>query len=533
MAAIADKQCINSGGQDVLVYLYCSNMSYIDELVGLANSRSEGSKNLRVLCDYDQFSSEELSALSSLGKVFPYLPAISIDKYIEITGLDKQPIVLISSLIDNMPLHWQQIFRAAYIDISIPNNSAGPLIPTLNFRREKLGNLKRRIRKEYSQYLPKEDRFDSIFGDLGKVDILYICLNASFGEAGTPGTYGLIAETASKTTVGVICPPPSENIVYENPQVKKVLIPDVHRLNKKSLTRIRGQVEKAAPKTIHMLGQRSADLARHLRIWGFSGSLILDIRSPLVAEDADTLKRLRGGLLLAQYYCDKIFAHCQGTVDREFPVQLIPFQIVPPGILKELIQPKTILSNMLEKFVFIGNISKSRCIEKLIVQFSDAIKGGAENISLDIYGDGNDFKKVKKTILSCNAQHNIRLLGRRSQAELGALLKNYDAGIAYVPDCDHFGVAPSLKSLEYAAAGLKVFVSDTRGHREFSATYGIQFEYFGENGHDLANAIFDANNRRLNSKQIADQVASANNLNYSSIVNNIVLPEYRSLGLNV
>ncbi len=527
------EQHIKSTEHNLVFYLFCSDTIDSDELVSLASSLSPRGEHIRILCDYDQFSPQELTDLSSLGDVFPFLPTLGIDKYIEVTELENHSYVFTSSPLDNIPEHWPMIFRAAGINLNIAVSTENDFALPSNFQQEKLKNLKRKLRREYSLYLPKEDQYNQNFGELDKVELLYICLNASFGEAGTPGTYGLIAETANKTAVGVICPPPSENIVYENDQIQKVLIPDVHRLNKKSLSRIRRQVQRAAPQTIHMLGQRSADLARHLRLWGFSGSLILDIRSPLVAEDADTLKRLRGGLLLAQYYCDTVFAHCPGTVSREFPVQLIPFKIVPPGILKDLIQARNTPSNTLQKFVFIGNISKSRKIENLVIQFSDAINTTTKNLSLDIYGDGNDFKQVEKTIRSLKAQSNIRLMGRRSQVELGGLLKNYDAGIAYVPDSDHFGVAPSLKSLEYAAAGLTVFVSDTRGHREFSCSYGIQFEYFGENKNDLANTISEANNSKLDSQQLAEQITLANKLNYARIVSDIVLPEYRSLGLNV
>lgn len=516
-----------------MIFFLFSGVDDISVLISLVKDQSAGPEGVTVLCDYDTFSADELAQISTVGRVFPFLAAIGKERFIAVAKLTEGKNVILPD--DRaLPTHWVDIFRAAgvttSVDVKTDNLAA---LGSSVFQQEKLKLYRRKLRGESPRELPVDVHVGQKFGDLHKVDVLYICLNASFGEAGTPGTYGLIAEVARLANVGVICPPPSENVVYRNPHITQASIPDVHRLNRGSLARIKKQVQKAAPKMIHMLGQRSAGLARHLREWGYTGGLIMDIRSPLVSENADTLKRLRGDLLSAQYYCDQIFVHCIGTIGREFPVKLVPMKVVPPGILKGFIQPRDGRSKKLRKFVFIGNIAKSRSLDGLINQLVSVHKKVDKSISLDIYGDGNDFERIKKLIRTMKAQKYVCLKGRRSQSELGVLLKEYDAGIAYVPNSDHFGVAPSLKSLEYSAAGLRVFVSDTQGHRDFSRDYNLEFEYFGEEQGDLASVIRRVRDCDTSQVELDQQIEAANCLNYESIVSSIVIPEYKLLGLNL
>ena len=60
------------------------------------------------------------------------------------------------------------------------------------------------------------------------------------------------------------------------------------------------------------------------------------------------------------------------------------------------------------------------------------------------------------------------------QNQLFKEMSRYDAGVAYVQDEGPgkiFNKSPSLKSLEYSAAGIPILASETIGHKEYQEKF--------------------------------------------------------------
>jgi glycosyltransferase involved in cell wall biosynthesis len=60
----------------------------------------------------------------------------------------------------------------------------------------------------------------------------------------------------------------------------------------------------------------------------------------------------------------------------------------------------------------------------------------------------------------------VTLMPPVSYEEVPELLASYDVGLAYVPDRQIWHLQPTIKVLEYRAAGLPILSSDVASHRE-------------------------------------------------------------------
>lgn len=367
------------------------------------------------------------------------------------------------------------------------------------------------------------------------LDVLYLCMNASFGEAATPGTYGLISEVAKVRNVLVLCPPPSDNIVFTNEEIDIEYIDvndykrDISMLSEDAAKLIRDPILGMQPKIVHIIGIKGAGLIPKIREWGYSGRIILDIRTPTISADTDELNRHARRLLMAQYYTDAFAFGSVGAKRREMPFSFKPTSIISPGILLDQFEPKDAVSDSINKFIYVGNIAKSRQIEQLVNQFEYHVLAGSGNDTLDLYGGGNDLDKLRTVVKRKGLERNVRFLGRVEQSELNRKMSEYDAGVAFVPDLEHFGVSPSLKAMEYIAAGIPVFASDTRGHRDFMTETGAQVFLFAPDVDGFSKAVAESRNYSYPDDYFSAQEKVAYQLSYQSIVKNKVLPLYEGL----
>lgn len=118
--------------------------------------------------------------------------------------------------------------------------------------------------------------------------------------------------------------------------------------------------------------------------------------------------------------------------------------------------------------------------------------------------------------------------GAIDQQRLLEKLPDYDVGVAYVPD-DLFAKAPSLKSLEYAAAGIRILASDTVGHRDYAKRFGFQFAFFRN---DIRSIVAMLDRIYCEFESLSDPVVNlrcVERFDWSSIVRDQLLPAYKEM----
>ncbi|GAB3282062.1 hypothetical protein GCM10027297_21520 [Parahaliea aestuarii] len=147
---------------------------------------------------------------------------------------------------------------------------------------------------------------------------------------------------------------------------------------------------------------------------------------------------------------------------------------------------------------------------------------------MDIIGGGNSAAELQEYVNSVGAQDCIRFIGQVNSESIPETLSKYDLGIAFVPDNGHFGVAPSLKTIDYMQAGLPIAATATLGHRDFAQEYKIHISYFSD-GQSLADIFSDKRFLAYSESRINEYIEALEKLSYSKLVQDIVLPTYAKL----
>lgn len=353
---------------------------------------------------------------------------------------------------------------------------------------------------------------------------------APFGTIGTTASYRIITEVARKHDIIILAPQSQENeqpIVFHNSELQ---VEDVFHNNPKlQISRVFNCIQDFKPDIIHLFNHRKAFrypfYLRHL-LPGIKW--ILDIRSPLLGKKKRSEKIKRHNTPLS-FFIDAISTHSKASVKTHMPNFFKRVFEIPPGVDLGSYQPKIPDVNRVKpkRFVFIGSLSPLRKIDFLITNFVDISNESKERIHLDIFGGGPSEINLKKLVESMNCEDIIRIAGVLPQDELPKRLSSYDAGIAYVPNGPH-ETAPSLKSLEFAASGIPVFVSDTLGHRDYAGR-GFKFEFFKNNSKSFRETIQKSINEGVAIDSVCNNLNKIKEFNWATMVQERLFPLYERL----
>jgi glycosyltransferase involved in cell wall biosynthesis len=153
-------------------------------------------------------------------------------------------------------------------------------------------------------------------------------------------------------------------------------------------------------------------------------------------------------------------------------------------------------------------------------------------LKLDIYGQGDAENELQEIIKQHFSSNNVSLKGFVSQDKLFSLLPNYDVGVAFIydhPEASFYCKAPSLKSLEYAAAGLPVIASKTPGHLDYMNRFGFKFELFNNTLESFQKLINKLTVYGFNENDVANNLKSAKRFDWDVIAQTKLLPFYEDL----
>ena len=254
---------------------------------------------------------------------------------------------------------------------------------------------------------------------------------------------------------------------------------------------------------------------------------ILDFRSPLLARNKKSRKRILMRYFLSQFYADHIFTHSNLTLKDNIVLKIRASTEVTFGIDPEKHRPRTKSMYPSLRYVYVGSISKGRKMGLLIKSFAEFVIENSSRITLDIFGDGEELVELEK-IVNKNKWTFIKMHGAVNQNILTSQLQNYDVGIAYVTN-DNYSRAPSLKSAEYAASGLSIIASDTLGHRDWEKRHGFRYYYFNNTSKGIKRVLA----KKYSIKELDDQrqtnFDAVKKFEWKYLVNNKLMPVYSRL----
>ena len=355
-----------------------------------------------------------------------------------------------------------------------------------------------------------------------------------FGLQGTPGTYKLIESFYRKAFQIVFAAKPTQtntDIVYHNRN--KFPVYEIQFRNKEERQLMIDMVVEFKPDIVYFCsGQlwrvNSGEIIRKIIKKLPLTKFVLDIKSPMLTQ----VQKLREESSRCQHLLDKIFSRSIEDVEDWIADLKSDVSIYPLGVSINAFSPrKHNDKNVLcKKFVYIGALHQRRQIDKMLNYIADLPKEIKSVFRLDIFGSGPYFDSVRDIIDDKNLHDLIVLRSAIEQSQLLRMLSNYDAGIGWVP-YEAYNFAPSLKTLEYLAAGLVPFVSDTTAHQRLSES-GFKLAFFSNDKNSFIKTITQLCIDGFPTSDIQKNLELIKNHDWDIVVDDHLFPELENLVAN-
>jgi glycosyltransferase involved in cell wall biosynthesis len=321
-------------------------------------------------------------------------------------------------------------------------------------------------------------------------------------------------------------------IVFENAKLDRITYPRVPPMLR--LPMVRDEITSFEPQIVHHfyhIGCMEFPFFIRLLV-GCRPKYVIDIRSPLLLEDEERREQERERNRLTSSYCDAIFTHAMESATFLIPGTSSEILYAPPGVslpefkFKERLEPAP-----LRKFVYAGSLAPRRKLEELIALFDALRLRSVASITLDIYGDGAARGGLETEVRRRGLSGIVTLRGQVKQEVLANRLGEYDAGICYIP-YGNYNDAPALKFIEYAAAGLAVFATDTPALLRNNQA-GARAVYFSNNPESFCNAILPWTRENFSCDVLKQNRQYAESQDWTDLVKRDYYPIYHRLAAGV
>jgi glycosyltransferase involved in cell wall biosynthesis len=353
-----------------------------------------------------------------------------------------------------------------------------------------------------------------------------------FGLMGTPGTY-LLTEAYSKLCdVWVICCLPGSGrtpLVYADEG--RICL---HTLNfnksgfLRKVTAITGQMN---PDLI-IIGNyaRWYDLLAELKTAFSSVCFVLDIKSPLIVDGSQ--KKYRAIQQKGQHHSpllDLVMTRCREDVDTWIPGCTAPVLEYPLGVRLADYQPRQLNSKHIhcKRFVYVGAIHPRRKLHQMIHYIHQLPAEIQRSVTFDFYGSGPGLEDLKQLTESLGLTSLVSFKGAVDALTLARILPEYDAGVAWVPH-EVYGHAPSLKLMEYLAAGLVPLAMDTPAHKRYERK-GFHIHFFTTGPASFDQAITRLLENGVPANERTQNLVQIRAYDWDRIVSRDILPVFSEL----
>ena len=371
----------------------------------------------------------------------------------------------------------------------------------------------------------------------GKKQRIAYIMRSRFGSMGAAASYMFTAKTNEKHDVLAL----EMNVSNDTDGMPMAYFNnDIHVINRHS-----GQERTICHQTTWILNLFQPDIVHlfHserclkdilcLRSLKKKPKIILDFRSPIFAKK---FSRSYFKLLSVYFFChlfaDRVITHSKLSLSGNLPLRFKKATEIGPGVNLNRIKPIANKHKRPKKFIYIGSLNRNRKIHLLVDYFIKSASRIGHKLTLDIYGQGDTENELRELIHHLFAGSTVSLKGFVSQDELFSLLPDYDAGIAFIhdgPGSTIYSKAPSLKSLEYVAAGLPVMASKTPGHLDYMNRFGFKFELFNNTLESFSRSMQRLVEHGVDENDIANNLNCVKRFDWDVIAQTRLFPLYEDL----
>ena len=360
-----------------------------------------------------------------------------------------------------------------------------------------------------------------------KLRIIFLC-GWPLGSRGTPGTYKLI-EQASIICETLILTPSLQNPVAEYPGLEVVSYSDELVMAEK-VDIICRHISYFRPSIIHIFNHPEwAVLFSEIHRRNSGIQYILDIKTPLLRKGRSRNDiQEKGNAVYGNINC--VFTHAQESLLSWIPKFSGKSYVVPLGVDIDSfpqLQPSSKVAQRPMKFIYVGALNESRKIHEMVLAFEMFVSFDDYGQTLDLYGSGENLS-FEKQINMRSSNRFIKYCGLLKQQELFKRMVAYDVGIAWVP-CQKFDSSPSLKLLEYMAAGLGVIATGTKAHMKMKDC-GYSFYVAADDPENFSKALLNISQvGSLSHSTAKKNLHILKDFRFEDIFRKWILPVYKEL----
>ena len=354
--------------------------------------------------------------------------------------------------------------------------------------------------------------------------IAYIARSA-VGAMGEAALLHYVRKMSGDHDVLVVQHRSAEAKVTEVPaNVKLTTVPDIPLEGRLSF--VFGELQEFQPDIVHLIQSPYCfDYVMRIKPLLPGTKWILDFRSPHVGTARDPILRK---FFHMQFFIDALLTHSMESLVTNIKWRFRKAYEIPPGVDQQGVRTSQRHSQLPERFVYVGSLSKTREIGFLVDAFAEFRRRHSNRVSLDLIGDGNDLAELRRHVEEKGMMDFIHFAGLMPQDALWQTLADYDAGIAYVPH-RNFAMAPSLKAIEYIAAKLPVMASRTPGHEIFARKHNLAFQFFENELEDFCQSMTRFCEIPVSRDLIEQNHRNIQPLNWDRIIESHLTPVYKRL----
>lgn len=263
---------------------------------------------------------------------------------------------------------------------------------------------------------------------------------------------------------------------------------------------------------------------------------IYDIRSSVVGR---SLGQYWNRLIRYQAASfDLVMVHSHGTKDALFGPGYPRAMVAPIGADLERFRALPSSPELRQQYgihpddqvlVYCGATAKSRHLDKLVEAFANA-RRVVPRLHLMVIGSGDALDSLQELAGRFGVAEHVTFTGHIPFKEIPKYYSMADIGLAYVPITPDYNRMPSLKLIEYLAAGLPAIATDTaEGHRRFVQN-GENGILTGDDPTEFASAIISLTEDKLLQDKFRQTARdSVKSFDWSHIVKGTLIPAYEGL----
>ncbi len=314
-----------------------------------------------------------------------------------------------------------------------------------------------------------------------------------FGLMGTPGTYELAERLSDYMDVCVVSNSNKvKNIEIVHSASNNIRLYGIDFADKTIVFALMKEIlSQYRPDIVYLLcGADWFSFLDYCKKERPSSKYVLDIKSPYFhSQKIERHESLKKNGDSESNKLDLILSYSEEIIDSWFSKRDVNSIVYRLGIEKANYSPKKINTATIPcmKIVYIGSIHPKRKMHRLLNYIESLPLQIREKVRFSFFGSGPGVDDLCKDIIKKGLNRNVSYEGCLNGLDLANRLSEYDAGLAWVPH-EIFNYSPSLKILEYMAAGLCPIAMDTVAHKRL-AEQGFEIKFFTDSAESFAATI--------------------------------------------